>query len=255
MLAFHALGATAVIPDPESDEVDYYALLRGVGCTASIDLRLNGDAVILNESGVFRLESNAGEPDEIQPIPLSEGMEQMLTKSFVKNAVATCNLPHGELWFRDATEADGVVWVYHIATKQWYCFDNVHADSFLSLDGDLCFVSSRSICRFDESLNSDGGIVIEASWESGTLGFSSPEALKRALRISLVADQGGNVTQITLRTERREKSVLIQNLSRDSAHLIDVRIPVGRFRLLRVKLRDVGMNRSRYDRLAFYANS
>lgn len=255
MLVFSALGATAVIPDEESDALESYALLRGFGCTAPIDLRLDGDAVILNESGVFRLRSGARDTDELEPIALSAGMEHMLTDSFLKNAVATSDRLHGELWLRDTTDEEGLVWVYQIARGQWYCFDNILADRFLLLDGETCFISSQSICRFDEALDSDGGRIIESRWESSVLGFSVPEALKRTLRMSLCADQGGNVTVITLATERREKRLTIQNLSKASPHLIDLRVPVGRFRLLRVCIRDVGMNRSRYDRLAFYANS
>jgi len=255
MLAFHSLGATAVIPCEDNDEIESYALLRGVGCTAAIDLRLDGDAVILNESGVFRLKSAAGEPDEILLERLSDGMDSMLTESFLKNAVAISDRRHGELWLRDAKDEEGLVWIYQTEQKQWYCFDNVQADFFLSLDGKICFVSERRICCFDDTLDADDGIVITSRWQSGVLGFSSPEALKRALRMTLCAEQGRNVTSITLRSERREKKVWIQNLPGGTTHLIDLRVPFGRFRLLRVLLEDSGRNRSRYDRLAFFANS
>ncbi|MBR3893675.1 MAG: hypothetical protein IKJ35_00860 [Clostridia bacterium] len=256
MLAFHSLGATAIIPDEESDEIENYALLRGVGCTAAIDLRLDGDPVILNENGVFRLKNTGGDPDDILLERLSDGMESMLTPSFLEHAVAISDQRHGELWFRDAKDTEGVVWVYQTERKQWYCFDNVRADFFLTLDGEICFVSSHRICRFDDFLGTDDGAAITSFWESSVLGFSSPETLKRALRMTLCAKQGGgNVTAITLASERRAKTVTVHNLPGGTSHLIDFRVPFGRFRLLRVSIEDRGRNCSRYDRLAFFANS
>ena len=255
MLAFHALGAAAVIPSPDSDAVEYYPLLRGVGCTATIDLRWNGDAIILNADGIFRLTGTAGEPDEIILSRLSEGVEHMLTKSFLTNAIAFSNPLHGELWFRDTRDSTGLVWVYQMAQKQWYCFDGIKADYFLSLDGDSCFVSETSICRFDNALKTDDGTPFIAYWQSGVLALSSPEAVKRALRVTLCAQQGGNITRVSLKTERIEKTVSIQNQPGGVPLLLDSRVPLGRFRLLQVRISDSGVNRSRYDRLALYANA
>ncbi|MBQ7347180.1 MAG: hypothetical protein IJW55_04425 [Clostridia bacterium] len=254
ILAFHALGAASVTLSEEDDTVDSYALLRGVGCTAHIDLTLNGDTVILNEGGIFKLSSTAAEPDDFELTCLSDGVRGMLTASFLKNATAFADTAHGELWFRDVTDTAGTVWVYHTVRKQWYTFDGMVADFFLSVDGCCGFASDNQICLFDETLTTDGGAAFQAVWQSGWLGFSSPEAVKRSLRMTLCAEGAGNTAELTFQTEKRERMISLQSDAEGDPVLFDRRLTLGRFTLLRVRLCDSGTARSRYGRLALYAN-
>ena len=253
VLAFHARGAESISLSEESNAVQSYPILHSVGCVAKeIDLYLDGDPLIANTTGIFRLENIASEPDHFQAIPLGEQMPFCRDEHFLQNMICCRNDKHGELWFRDATDVDGYVWVYNTANAQWYCFNGIYADYFVFLDGKLGFVQDDRICLFDESLGTDDGATFEAIYTSGYLCFSSPESVKRSLRISLCG--WGCEATLELQSEKRTRSFILDEIPSEAPLVLDKRARFGRFRHLRVCLRDMGDKRSRFSRLALYSN-
>lgn len=251
MLAFHALGACSVQLSDESDAVEAYPLLRGVGCTAT-DMRLsiNGDAVIVNEGGIFRLSAPASDPDAFTLTRLCDGFDPAVLQS----TVACHDAEHGELWFRNAESTDGSVWVYGIAQKRWYRFSGIAASFFLTLDGRTGFACGDQICLFDESVYTDNGAMINAVCQTAYLTLGYPEDKKRSLRLSLVANTYGNRIDLQVQSEHYTKAYAVIGKAQTQPELFDLRTSLGRFRFLRVRFSDSGRSRSQIHRLALYAN-
>ncbi len=253
VLAFWARGASVIHPAPEGDTVECYPLPLEMGCTASdLNLSHNGEPIIINEGGIFRLRQVSGEPDHFIPMLLSEGMEFARSASFQTHAVCTADLSHGELWFRDPDDTEGLVWVLDLDKSQWYCFDGLFASFFFSSDGRLGFAADNQLCIFDDALTTDGGDPFEAIYQSGFLCFSSPESVKRSLRVTLCGF--GAEAMLELESERKSRRYSI--LAPDTSYPVcmDHRARFGRFRHLRFCLRDSGTKRSRWSRLALYSN-
>lgn len=253
VLAFYGTGAVSISLSQESDAVESYPLLRGVGAVSlENDLYLNGDPVVANESGVFRLESTASEPDRFRAVALGEKMPFCRDTHFLSNMICCEDLTHGELWFRDATDIYGTVWVYNTALSQWYCYSGVFADFFLHVNGKLGFVLDDRICVFGEELSTDDGAVFEAVYTSGYICFSSPESVKRSIRVSLCG--WGCEATLDLQSEKQTQRFVLAAEKSDAPLVLDKRTRFGRFKHIRFCLRDTGEHRSRWSRLALYSN-
>ncbi len=253
VLAFTTNGAASVCLSLDGGVSDCYTLPLSMGCTApDASLSIDGDPVIINECGIFRLHAASDDPDRFYPTPLCEPMDFWKKQSFLSGAVCKNDRTNGELWFRDPSDENGLVWVYHILQKQWYCFDGISASSFFILDGKQGFASANRVCCFDESLTADDGNAIEAVYKSGFLGFSSPESVKRSLRVTLCGF--GAEATLELESERRAQSYLLLTSPDTVPVCLDKRARFGRFRHLRFCLRDRGKERSRWSRLSLYSN-
>lgn len=256
VLAFHKAGAYSLSFATDGDTVESYPLLYGMGCTA-IDaaLYLDGDPVIVNTGGIFRLHSTSGDPDEFTVTCLSEKIAELKTESFAQNALVCEDTAHGELWFCDPTQTmEEKVWVYQPLQKTWVVFDNIFPSFFFHDATDVGFAYKNTLCLFSESLTADNGQPFTAYYQTAHLGFSYPEEVKRALRLTLCASGGGNTIEIVAKTETRSKTISRQSNVSEAPELFDCRVPLGRFRFLQVTVRDTGSARSRIYRLALFAN-
>ncbi len=257
VLAFHALGVASLNVSSQDNAVESYPILRGVGNLAvGIDQHINGDPVIFGVGGLFTLSSPASDIDDFRIHRLAEIPQAMRDSISFANAILHSDPRHGEVWIRDPNAEDGVVWVYHAERKQWYAFDNLPATCFFVWQDSTGFAADHTLFLFDESLTEDNGTPICASLVSGQLFFSAPEAVKRGLRLSLCAETGNNRVQIELETDNGRRITLSPtSRSGSSELLLDRRVTgPGRFRFLRLRLRDEGTYRSRLHRLALFAN-
>ena len=253
VLAFCERGAVSISLSSESDAVESYPLLRGVGCVSlENDLYLEGNPVVANSSGVFRLDRSASEPDHFCAIALGEQMPFCNDTEFLRNMICCQDPQHSELWFRDASDSYGTVWIYNTVCAEWYCFSGIFANFFIEIDGRLGFVMDNFICCFGEELCTDDGEVFEAVYTSGYLCFSSPESVKRSLRVSLCG--WGCEATLELQSEKKTQRFALSADKSDAPLVLDKRARFGRFRHLRFSLRDTGEHRSRWSRLALYSN-
>ena len=255
VLAFHGMGAASITFDPESDRVSLYPLLRGIGCCVNgVDLSSDGDPIVLNERGIVQLSSTISEPDVFTLKELSSGLKEVRELCKNPNTVVFHDTEHGELWLRDPSDEKGTVWVMRLSGKQWYCFDAINATFFCTIDGAPAYADEfGDLFVFDDDLLTDAGTPITATVETDFLSLSYPELPKRSLRVSLCATQRGS-TRLTLETETRSKSYTFPEKESTSPTLIDLRASLGRFRFVRVRISDNGQHRSKYHRLALYAN-
>lgn len=257
VLAFHTIGMASLNISREDNAVECYSITRGIGNLAmGLDQYIDGDPVLLGIGGLYTLSSPASDIDDFRVKRLAEIPQGMRDTVSLSNAILHNDARHGELWIRDPSAEDALVWVYHTEKKLWYCFDNLPATCFFTLQDTSGFVSDRTLFLFDESLDEDDGAPIRASLESGPLYFSAPEAIKRGLRLSLCAEIGSDRVEIELETDNGRR-ILLSPTSRtkDSSLLLDRRVTgPGRFRFLRIRLCDEGTHRSRLHRLALFAN-
>lgn len=264
LLAFHAHGAEAISVIDSTDllkfpdRVSSYSVLRNCGCTAHYPhVEWDNQTVLVNYGGIYLLSSNASDPDRFELNPISHQIEELKTASFAENAAVFYDAPHGEYWFYDKAHGS-CVWVYQAKEKNWYSFTGFAPSMFLSVQGRSGFVQGNGCFLFDESQFSDNGEPIRALLESNVLDFDSPETVKRALRIGLLAECFGTSLDIKLWSENRKKE-FSQKLDKAASgglpiHL-DRRVGLGRFRILRISVADNGYIRSRIHRLALFANS
>ena len=254
VLAFHPMGASSISFDPESDRVTEYPLLQGLGCCVrSIGLSPEGKPLLLNERGVFRLSSLASEPDAFQVTDLTSDLDEVRELCNHQDTILFHDTVHGELWLRDPCEARGRVWILRLADGEWYCFEGIHATFFCKINGNSGFANDGTLLVFDEDLCSDNGAPIEASLETDYLTLSYPELTKRSLCISVFAESRG-LTSLTVETERGSQIRQAPANVTSGPDLIDLRTHTKRFRFVRIRLSDLGTTRSRYRRLALYAN-
>ncbi len=254
-LAFHKDGAYSVCFSEESDAVSAYSLLYGMGCSATdAILRLNGDPVILNSAGIFLLHAPASERDAFTVTNLSDAISERLPAGFASNAITVEDRVHGELWFCDPTADGAPIFVLQAATRQWCIFDGVEPTFFFRYGEQVGFGRELYLCLFDKANVSDSSGPIVASFQTGYLPFSYPEAVKRSLRISLTADAE---SRATLRVDGAHRTKAF-SVSAEREHLLpavfDRRLSIGRFRLLSLTLTDTYGIGSRYYRLALFAN-
>lgn len=239
----------------KSNTVEGYPLLCGIGCTAhNLQLYLDGDPIILNAGGIFRLHSSASTPNEITLTSISDEMDMFRQSDFYENAIACEDISHGELWFAAPNDTEGRIWIYNTAHKKWYCFDNIAPAFFFYYESTPLFGRNTDICAFDEALSEDQGLPFSASYQTDYLTFSYPEDQKRALRLTLCASVQGEETTLLVETERNAKTLCLPKAEQSTPCLFDSRVPIGRFRFVRVRLTDSGSKRSHFFRLALFAN-
>ena len=255
VLAFHAMGASSITFDPDGDGATDYPLLRGVGCCVNgVELSPEGDPIVLNEQGILQLSSTASEPDTFVLKDLSAGLKEVRALCKKPNTIVCHDAAHGELWLRDPDDTQGLVWVLRLSGRQWYCFEAINATLFCEIDGSRGFADNYGyLFVFDDDLLTDAGSPIKGTIETDFLSLSDPELQKRSLRVS-VCTQGRGLTQLVLETERKSKSQTFSEETSQNPSLIDMRASLGRFRFVRVRISDSGSCRSKYHRLALYAN-
>lgn len=251
-LAFHKDGAYSVSVANGGGTVEAYPLLRGMGCRA-IDaiVHLDGDPVVINSSGVFVLRAPASDDDAFRIECLSEQIPALSDDSFADLAITAEDPVHGELWFA-TPQSD--VYVYHTARRQWYTFSGIKPEFFLRKDDRMGFAVARTVALFDEELTTDNGSRIVANLQTGYLAFGYPELHKRSLRLSICADPGSRATVDVSSEQASVRFTLDAPSNAQTPVVLDRRIAFGRFRLLRVTLNDTLGTKSRYYRLALFAN-
>lgn len=255
ILVFHREGAYSLALAENGNPIGFYPLLHGVGCTApNTALYQNGDPIVINAGGIFRLHSAAADRDEFQITAISPSIPALQTPSFLQGALVCDDPTHGELWFCDPEDEDGAVWIYQVAQGYWTVFDNINPSLFFHSSAEVGFASQGRICLFDESLGTDNGTPFLASYRSAYLDLETPEARKRALRITLCAATDGSDVALTVSSEVRSKSFSLRGRIQNAPVFYDLRAALGRFRFLQVQLHDSGQTRSRFYRLALFAN-
>lgn len=240
-----------------ADDLLSYPLEGGVGCSSPTGLALCGNnPVTVCESGLFLLKFPSGESDVCVATALAEGVAELFPQSLLKNGILTWDPGRAELWLRDPEEdAEGLVWVLNPEKREWYRFDGIPATVLFTLDGSVAFgTSDGRLAVSDNDADTDDGDPITATYRSHFLAFSEPETKKRAYRLSVCADTGGETLSIRIETDRHSRTFLAIGNDSDKPDFFDCRFAAGRFRFLRYTLAATGAVRTRIYRLSVFAN-
>ena len=239
------------------DDLLSYPLEGGVGCSSPGGLALCGNhPVAVSENGVFLLKFPSGESDVCVATALAEGVAELFPRSLLENGILTWDPGRAELWLRDpGDDAEGLVWVLNPEKREWYRFDNIPATVFFTLDGSVAFgTSDGRLAISDSDADTDDGDPITATYRSHFLAFSEPETKKRAYRLSVCADTGGESLFIRIETDRQFRTFWATGNASDKPDFFDYRVAAGRFRFLRYTLTAIGVARTRIYRLSVFAN-
>ena len=234
-----------------------YPMDGGVGCSAPGGMALCGnDPVVVQDTGIYRLRFPSGESDVCTASALSEGVSELFPASLFQNGILAWFPDRNELWLRDPTETEeGLVWVWSSARQEWFCFDGIYATVFFEIDGKMGFGTpdGRLVLPDNDALTDDGS-PFDASYCSHFLAFSHPENPKRAYRLTVCADTGGESMTVTVKTDRGERIFTATGQTSDPPEFFDFREAAGRFRFLRYEIAASGSVRTRIYRLSVLAD-
>ncbi|MBQ9131242.1 MAG: hypothetical protein IJX62_02055 [Clostridia bacterium] len=254
LLAFCADSVWSVFDDDEVG-TDAVPVLSGFGCSGADAVATDEKGILVfYKCGLYRLYSTSGNPDDFRLTCLSKPIAERLSVGSQTEACIWVDPMQHEVWVRRVGEGAGDVWIWNADTEQWYCFDGIYADFFLSWGDAVGFASDKQLCLFDSTLSTDNGQPFSAYYQSGYLSFSSPETLKRALRIALCATPKGNTLHLLVETEQTAREFQLAGKSIDAPQVFDRRMAPGRFRFLRFRIGVTGQVSPRIHNLALYSH-
>jgi len=243
-------------PDASSNDADIFPIRAGLGCSSRGGVTLCGKyPVAVTPAGIARLKFSSSDPDYCEAEILSVDLRERFDEQFLKNAILFWDTSRQELWVRDPSDSAGTVWICDPERSVWFRFDGIHADDLFSLEGKISFTKGEEIFYLDESLETDNGVAFSAEYRSHNLAFASPHTPKRSIRLSLIAENGGDGLSTRIRTERGEKELPLPSQSAPNTPVFyDRRLAMGRFRLLQFSITSEGVSRCRILSYSIAAN-
>lgn len=237
LLAFDTSDVWSIENDAENDRVTCYPLLSGVGCVApGAVVCCDNDPIILRESGVYRLHSSSGTPDDFRITELSGEIRDLLTPAALRRSITFWDRAREEYWLRDPQDMTGTVYLWNQKQDKWFLYTNIRASFFFEWDSQPGFADSCTPYVFDPTRQTDGSGNCTAVYQSEYLSFGHPEAVKRGLRLSLSAMSGGGTFSVTAETESESKTYSFTGSVSTAPEHFDLRIPLNRFRFVRIRI-------------------
>lgn len=176
------------------------------------------DPVSVSDGRILRWTSNTDELDDFNFYSISEGIDDIIPKSFYSNAVVFEDRHKGEVLFADSSDPEGRVYVYGSGTKQWYMYVGIKASRFFDLIGNIGFANENCLYGFDDTLSYDIGkngeiLPVVATFLTDPMDLGLPEGKKRLMEYCLVADTGAGEldlifdTDVGVRLEKKLKKI------------------------------------------------
>ena len=239
------------------EEAEILPIRAPVGCSSPRGAILcDGRPVTAGDGGILQLRFPSDDPNLCDASPLSWQISERLSTELLHRAVLFWNRAHNQLWVRDPQDTEGLVWVFDLDRKLWFCYDGILANHFFEWDGKVWFsTDAGDVYFFDETSDTDCGKAFSAYYVSHYLALSHPEFAKRSLRLSLFAQPNGGTITTRLKTERGEKSFLFSDNALQIPSFFDRRLAMGRFRLLQFRLSTDDSARCRIYSLSIAANN
>lgn len=256
LLVFNSLGTWSVtFPDTSGGAPQILPLATGIGCASTGGtVSCGGKLYVAASDGIYRVDAASGSEDALTAVSISDTVSDFFPAASLQHTILRYDRLHNELWARNTADTSGLVMVYHLSRKQWYAFDDVHADEFFDFPIGSGFLAGGMIGIFDESLNTDSNREYTAYYQSGFFGLSEPETRKRSLRVTLCADTGNASPTLKVESESTQKTLTLTGSTADSPELLDTRLSLGGFRMLRFRITAAGQARCRFYSLVFRAN-
>ena len=254
----HILGFTqtsifALEPTSSPERMEPFPIKTNLGCvTPGMDVVIDGDPLILNEAGLFRVHLDSQYDLRCTHIPCP--YPELTQEGFAQNAIVCENARHNEIWFRDRRDNEGTVLVYNTVREDWLLFKGIYADHFFDRIGTPGICSGKLLGFFKEGRYSDNETEIEATLSTEMLDFDYPELFKRTLRFSMVARSPNQQVMTTLETDHRTRSLTFVGKPSTAVDFFDARAAMGRFRYLAVTVRHSTPSPFCIKRISLYAN-
>ena len=183
--------------DSEASGLEEFPVMRinaERGClSAGGCAKCENDPITVSDGAILRWTSNTDELEDCNAYSISDGISDLLSENFFKNAVVYADKARREIYFTDSTAVGSRIIVYGTENRQWYIYNDVSADIFFDMDGEVAFVNDREIYIFDDSLCQDilpdGNIrSIDALYTVENIDFGYRSRTKRLKGVELVGD-------------------------------------------------------------------
>lgn len=236
VMLFSASGAW--VADLSEDHPAMIRVHGTVGCDQSDCAVLCGDVPVSYCGGrLYRWRMRSDAHNAFAAEVLSEEISEELLMMQGKKTVMRYFDSRGELWIVHPNRSGGEVRIYHMEKATFYRFRDVPMDMLLPSYGDVTFLSGGVLYTFRESLETDSGAAIRASYEGGYFDFGHPERKKHLLRAFVECDPNGGEMTMYLIGEAGGASAMTLNGGGAGIPIgIERRVSMGRFRLLRVRV-------------------
>ena len=141
----------------------------------------------------------------------------------------------------------GRVFIYHAAQNVWTTYDGFTPKALALLGDEVGVVMGKTLYCLDEAATADTlvdeehpdgvRVGIDAEYQSAFCDFGAPERVKRLCRGTVVATCGAGKVTLTLQSvSGRCVSLPMEGDGREVS-VMQGRVPMGRFRFLRVGVR------------------
>ncbi len=209
--------------------------------------------LVLNRGSIQSLTSPATQPENLKTDALTLPFENFITSSLYEHGILFWNAAEEELWVRDTTDPDGTVWIYHPESKEWYTFDNIHANLFFSCAEGIGFGTPEGkLFILDSDLHTDDGYPICCMYETSELAMDEHGTQMRALTLSLTATIADSPTDVCVTCDKKQRSFSLP-YGKDGIRRFDLRLAPGRSRFLRCRITAMATKPVTLFRLALHA--
>lgn len=242
----------AWIVTAEEEQPSPKLLRRGVGCSSRNGCAYCGEyPVTVYSNGVCIWQPDLESFNELSAVSISDEISGLMTPQLTSNMCIISEPLSGELWMFDPTDPKTPILIYERKEKRWSMFNGLSPDYAFIHNGKLGFIVDDLICISDSSQGADiaNGVStpIAATRECGWLDLGLPGIQKRAEKLILTADTGGNDISVTLEFDRSKPvSYTFRGKRSDGVPEVFIRkLPNKKFLQLKISLSTSGKSLQR----------
>lgn len=150
-----------------------YELNDNIGNQAFGQVQIINDSPYTLNHGVYAWLSSTVR-DQTNATLISQRVQDSLDTVDLSTAITYNWQEKKEYWINIGS----IVWIFNYLNNTWYKFDNIDADCFLVVNGEMYFGTNGSIQKFESDLLNDNEVAINAVWEMGFYDFGAEWQLK-----------------------------------------------------------------------------
>lgn len=191
---------------PKSENADglYVSCVSSeTGCLSSSGATaLDADAVSISRNGILRWTHSSDAQSNCRAVNISQPIENILKNHDMYMLGAYYDQKRNELWIYKKNLSN--VLIYSFETSAWYTYRNIHADTMLTVNGEIAYIDQNVIYIYDPFLPCDidvnnNVIPITASYTTNITDFGTEEP-KNICELILHADLMGDSVSIAVTT-------------------------------------------------------
>ena len=197
--------------DSEVSSSDKFPLARintDVGCVSVRGVgKCGNDPISIGRGYIYRWTSDTDMLEECNAYVISDKIKDLLPDDFFETATVFTDKHNGEVLFGYRTPVQSRIFVYSVATQDWYVYDGVSADHFFEGERALGFANCSKLCIFERGSSSDKLLnhtdrPIIASLTYSQNGFGHPTRKKRIAGVMGVGELKGGELKVSFESDR-----------------------------------------------------